>query len=334
MKKLLVCLTFFLAFGSTFAATVPTVSSEVKVVAPERVPPVPSNGVSYVFNESWVKTLISQNNALLQINCNSSSIFKALGFGDFNKKVFSLWLEESGYEYTFDVKNCSLRANKVLNTYNYTKSLTEAQALDFADSFMKNTSLKDKVYYQLGKPFILYRNSNGPIYPMMKESSTATSSTLSDIEIDSNDTGTDVLPEYTSFSIVYPYLINGQEVREQYGNRAGIQLEVSADGVTSLNARLLSFKAAKRNSERLSGDDAVRILKNWGNSPFYTQTSTPVKFADPKKVFVLFSLWRDNKNYLYLSSGIGLKSDVKLDQYAQQPYTMILSDYKIGNNAQ
>ncbi|MEI7919569.1 MAG: hypothetical protein WCH65_05210 [bacterium] len=84
----------------------------------------------------------------------------------------------------------------------------------------------------------------------------------------------------------------------------------------------------------MSGDDAVRILKNGGNSPFYNQTATPIKFAEPQKLLVLFSLWRDNKNYMYLSSGIGLKSDVKTDQYAQQQYTMVLSDYKIGNNAQ
>ena len=41
---------------------------------------------------------------------------------------------------------------------------------------------------------------------------------------------------------MYPYLINGQEVWEQYGTRAGIQLEVTADGVMSANARLLLFK--------------------------------------------------------------------------------------------
>jgi hypothetical protein len=230
------------------------------------------------------------------------------------------------------VKNCSLRGSKVNPNYNYTKSLTEKQAIALADAFMKNGYLKDKAYYQLGSSFVLYRNSNGPVYPMVRESSNA--SDMSDIEIDTNDTGADIVPEYTSFSIMYPYMINGQEVRDQYGNRVGIQLEVSADGVMSLNARLLLFKGAKRNSEKLSGDDAVRILKNGGNSPFYNQTNTPIKLSNPQRVLVLFSLWRDNQNYNYLSSGVGLKSSVKIDLYAQQPYTMILSDYKIGNTVQ
>jgi hypothetical protein len=97
---------------------------------------------------------------------------------------------------------------------------------------------------------------------------------------------------------------------------------------------LLPFKAAKRTSEKLSGDDAVRILHNGWNSPLYSPANTPVQLTAPQKVLVLFNLRRDNKSYLYISSGIGLKSDVKQDQWAQQPYTMILSDYKIGNTAQ
>jgi hypothetical protein len=61
---------------------------------------------------------------------------------------------------------------------------------------------------------------------------------------------------------MYPYIINGQEIWEQYGSRVGMTLEVYADGVTNMNARLLPFKAAKRNSEKLTGSDAVRILQN------------------------------------------------------------------------
>ena len=83
----------------------------------------------------------------------------------------------------------------------------------------------------------------------------------------------------------------------------------------------------------MTGDDAVRILSNGGNSPFWGQTKE-VSFAAPQRVLVLFNMWKDNKNYLYLSSGIGLSSSVKTDMYTQQNYTMILSDYKIGNTAQ
>jgi len=321
-----------MALGFTFAAGTISTSSDSKIANPERVPPVQTS-VQYAFNESGVKSLVTQKNTLLQLNCNGAAILQALWFGNSTQKLFSIWLEENGYEYNFDVKNCSLWGNKVNINYTYTKSLTEKQALAFADEFMKTSYLKDKAFYQLGKPIVMYRNSNGPIYRTMKEWA-SDSISLSGIEIDPNDTADDIVPEYVSFSILYPYVISEQEVWEQYGSRVGMTLDVSADGVMSINARLLPFKAAKRNSEKLSGDDAVRILKNWWNSPFYAQTATPITLAAPQKVLVLFNMRRDNKTYLYLSSGIGLKSDVKVDQRAQQPYTMILSDYKIGNNVQ
>lgn len=331
IKKLFVCVCGVFLFGLTFAWSISTPTVDAKIASSERVPVSPSP-VQYVFNETWVKQLIDQKNTLLQLNCDGEAILRSLWFGTSLKKLFSIWIEEWWYEYNFDIKNCSLRWNKVQANYTYTKSLTESQALAFATTFMQTSYLKDKVFYQLGKPFVLYKNSNGPVYPLVKEA-TSTRDEVTDIEIDPNDTGNDIVPEYTSFTIMYPYLINGQEVWEQYGSRVWLTLEVTADGVMSLNARLLPFKVAKRNSEKVWSTDAVRILKNWGNSPFYGNPTT-VKFTVPQKVLVLFNLWRDNKNYLYLSSWIGLHSALKVDQRAQQPYSMILSDYKIGNNAQ
>lgn len=318
-------------FGCTFAANTPTNTVDAKMASSERVPVAPSP-VQYIFNETGVKSLVDQKNTLLQLNCDGESVLRSLWFGASLKKLFSVGVEEGGYEYNFDIKNCSLRGNKVQANYTYTRSLTEKEALAFAENFMQTSYLKDKVFYQLGKPFVLYKNSNGPVYPLLKETS-AVRDDVTDIEIDPNDVWTDVVPEYTSFTIMYPYLINGQEVWEQYGSKVGLTLEVNAEWVMSINARLLPFKAAKRNSEKLQTSDAIRILKNGGNSPFYG-TPTTIKFAAPKKLLVLFNLWRDNKNYLYLSSWIGLHSSIKIDQRAQQPYSMILSDYKIWNNAQ
>jgi hypothetical protein len=41
-----------------------------------------------------------------------------------------------------------LWANRTNANYNYTKSLTEKQALDFAEKFMQDSYLKDKVFYK------------------------------------------------------------------------------------------------------------------------------------------------------------------------------------------
>ena len=335
MKKIFVLLLSFMALWSVFAGWATTPPVDAKMVNSERVPPIQSNGVSYTFDQTGTKTLLTKTSSLLQVTCNASALLKTLGFGDSaSSKILSLGIQEGSYEYTFDIRNCSLWWNKANATYTYTKSLTEKQALAFADSFMKTSYLKDKIFTQVGAPIIISRN-NGNMYPMVKwaiSSQSPSVDVFSGIEVDTSDPQ-DVSPEYTSFSIMYPYVINGQEVYEQYGNRAGISLDISAEWVNSVNARLLPFKGIKRNSEKLTGDDAIRILKNGGNSPFWGQTKE-LTLAAPQRVLVLFNLWRDNKNYLYLSSGIGLKSNVKTDQYAQQNYTMVLSDYKIGNTAQ
>ncbi len=329
MKKLLLLWLVVLSIGFTFA--VETTTSNTKMAASELVPPVDYGITSYAFDEASVKTLAAKDNILLQLNCNGIAILQSLGFGASASKIFSVGLTEGDFDYTFDVRNCSLRGNKTNANYNYNKTLTEKEAFALANEFMTTSYLKDKIFTQVGQPFVVYKNSNGPYYPLMRDESKS-SVTIPGIEIEEGDSK-DIYPEYTSFSIMYPYLINGQEIWEQYGSRAGIQVEVYADGVMSVNARLLPFKAAKRNSDKVTGDDAVRILKNWGNSPFYGAPQT-VKFKAPQKVYVMFNLWRDNKSYLYLASGIGLKSDIKVDQRAQQPYTMVLADYKIGNSAQ
>jgi len=327
MRILLLFFVSFAFLGFTFAWWETTISVDTKMM-----PPIENTSSQYSFDKAGVKNLVSQKSLLLQLKCNGLAILQSLGFWSAANKIFTVWLSEGDYEYTFDVRNCSLRANKVSANYNSTKSITEKEALVFADAFMKTSYIKDKIFNQVGKPIIVYKNSNGPYYPLMKADNLSSSATLPGIEIDEDDVE-DIYPEYTSYSIMYPYVINGQEVWEQYGNRAGIQLEVSSDGVMSVNARLLPFKAIRRNSEKVSGDDAVRIFENGGNSPLYGQTKEVI-FKKSEKILVMFNVWRDNKTYIYLSSWIGLKSDVKVDQRAQQPYTMILSDYKIGNNAQ
>lgn len=310
-----------------------TVQSEkVEPSTIDRVPPVQTT-VNYAFDKTWVKNILNQTSTLLQVSCNSEAILKSLWFNLTNKKVYSLWVEEWDFEFNFDIRNCSLRGNKVNNTYQYNKSVTETQALDFASKFIQTPYLKDKLFYQLGKPVIVYKNSNnGWPYPLYKETMSSDNKDFSWIEIDNSNEET-IEPQYTSFSIMYPYLIGWKEVYEQYGNKAWITLEVTAEWVMNINARLLPFKWISKKSEKLTKDDAVRILENWGNSPFRWQAQE-IKFAKPEKVIVLFNIRRDNKTLLFMSSGIGIKSNIKTDQRVQQPYTMILSDYKIWNTAQ
>lgn len=335
MKKTLSSLSvlsLFLLSSITLASWADIQQTKITNPTVDRIPPIQTS-VNYVFNETWVKDILNQTSTLLQITCDSQSILKSLGFDQTNKKIYNLWLEEWSFEYNFDIRNCSLRWNRINNTYQYTKSLTEEKAIEYASKFIQDSYLKGKVFYQLGTSIVLSKNSNNWPYPLYKETRNSSDvNVFSWIEIDTwNEEN--IEPQYTSFSIMYPYLLNWKEIYEQYGNRAWITLEVSADWVMSINARLLPFKGISKKSEKVTKDDAVRILKNWWNSPFRWQAKE-IKFTAPERVIVMFNVRRDNKNLLFMSSGIWLKSNMKPDQRAQQPYSMILSDYKIWNTAQ
>jgi len=50
-------------------------------------------------------------------------------------------------------------------------------------------------------------------------------------------------------------------VYNNYGNRAGISVEVTSEGVVSMNAQLLPFKGAVRNSDKMSASDMISYIK-------------------------------------------------------------------------
>ena len=296
----------------------------------KRVAPIQDNQKTYTYDQSAVKTIADGKSSLIKVNCDNLQILKSIGFTQNTSNMFSIGLNQDGFDYNFDLRNCSLRGAKVNQQWSG-KPVTEAQALAAAKAFMGSQYLANKIFTQYGAPIIIARNNN-TMRPMYEASlvKSADGTVFSGIDIDPTDTG-DVQPQYTSFSILFPYVINGKAVYNNYGNKAGISVEVTADGVTSMNAQLLPFKGASRNADKMSADDFGTYIKKGGNNPYRGQ-ETKVALGKPQSVLVLFSLRRNNTTELYLSSGIKFTTNLKPDQWAQQPYEMTLSDYKIGNN--
>ncbi len=302
-------------------------SDSVSAEKVERIPPYYQGGKTYKFDEKAVNALNLKDSSLLKLNCDWAAVLKALGFAG-NTKMFSVGLEEGTFDYTFDMRNCSMRGNK--RNYVWTNTaVTEKTAIAKAKEFMKSSFFKGKVFDKYGEPIVMYKNSNGGVMPYRMEKSD--SKMMSDIEIDPNDTGV-LEPEFILFSILFPYVINGKPVYNAYGNKAGITVEVTAEWVTSVNAQLLPFKWAVRSSEKLTNEDIVSFVKRGGNNP-YRGNQAEIELQKPERISVLFNVWRNNINEVYLSSGIRFGSKVKLDQFNPNNYEMIISDYKIGNGA-
>jgi hypothetical protein len=60
---------------------------------------------------------------------------------------------------------------------------------------------------------------------------------------------------------MFPFSLNGKTIYNQYGNPAGITLEINADGVNSVNAQLLPFKGALRTSDKMGSGDIISFIK-------------------------------------------------------------------------
>jgi hypothetical protein len=85
-----------------------------------------------------------------------------------------------------------------------------------------------------------------------------------------------------------------------------------------------------RTSDKMGSGDIISFIKRGWNSAFRGQSQS-ISLNKPERVLVLFALRRNNATELYLSSGIRFSSDVRVDQWSQRNYEMIISDYKIGN---
>lgn len=327
MKKIIWLLSLILFFGLTLAWWNIS-SSNVKIIDPERVPPVSTDRASYKFDEIATKAMNKQESSLLKLNCDSLKVLQNMGFTDRAAKMFSVGVEEGNFDFNFDLRNCSMRWNKRTSNTDL-KSLTEQKAFEYAAVFMKNPYFKWKIFDQLDKPILLYKNSNSWPYPFMRDGMKETEY-FSWIDIDPKDTWSVEL-EYTDFTIIYPYLINWKRVYNQYWGPAWITLNINSQWVNTINAQLLPFIGAVRKSEKLTDTQLVDLVKNWWNNPF-RWSHKQITLEKPQKITVLFSLWRNNLTERYLSSGIRFWSKVKTDPYAQSSYEMILSDYKIGNN--
>lgn len=315
----LACCNSALAGGST--------TTDAEKVSADWIQPTVTTK-NYIFDETATKTIVAEKSSLFKISCDKLAVLKKLGFAEQLSKIFSIGVSEGEYEFTYDLKNCSMYGYRI--NYNYTsQTLTEEEALKIAKDYIKTTAITEKVFGKIGDPVIMYKNGNNQPYPVMR--GTMDSETTNDIEIIEDDEDDTIDQEYTSFSILFPFVLNGKSIYNQYWGKAGITLEVYKDGVTNINVQLLPFKGIVKKSTEMSADETINFAKNWANSQFRGQ-ATDIKLNKPEKVFMLFTLWRNNTSELYLSSGIRFGSNIKVDQRAQQPYEMIISDYKIGNN--
>jgi len=304
-------------------------TTEAKMIAPDYY----NNITTYKYDEKTLENKVKLNkNALFKVDCNVANLLKDFWIN--NDSIFSFSLEKDGKEYYFDKRNCSLNINRINQNYSY-DTLSKSEALKLAEDFVKS-ELKGKSYFfdSLWEAKVISNN-----YAVMYAKEATLDSTAgadynyNNIEV-IEDQEENVEPQSQSFSVFVPMLINKVWLYNNYGNQIWVTLTVDKNGVSNVSVPLLKFKLIKKAWEKMNLQDYKDFISKWGMSPYYnyrTQTKE-LNLNKVENVFILFSLWQNNKNENYLSTGLRLESDVKSYEGAYENYGINISDYKIWNN--
>ena len=342
MKKTLswIVVSSFLISSGVFAGLeqIPSVmDTNVEKIA---MPYYGSTNVKYQYDEKALKSIYDKNSSLIEVACQSEEVFKNLWVNAGSIKINNIWFSKNDLDITVDAKNCSFYAGRSVWTQP-AQGTTDEKALSAAQKFV------DDVFWDkwivsvptLWKPIITMRD-NGGMYPMpmmVKESEIKTDSALSSITLVDWEKDEKINVQYNSITIVYPYVVGGTPIYTNYGwGKMWISITIDGNGVSYANVPLLAFKWISKTAEKNTFEWLKKFISQWGNNPYYGSNGAEatIKFDSPERVLVYFNYYNPNGGVQrnFISDGIRLWSNMRQDQWSQQNYEMIISDFVIGNN--
>jgi len=294
--------------------------------------PIPNNTEwSYQYDIEATKNLLKKPVSLLKVNCNVSAVLRSLWYGEGKSTLLSLGILEGNYEYNVDFRSCSLWINNRSANQNSQKTLSEAQAIKTAQNFVKQQ--QGKIYSNLWKPVIINKSQRGN--PVMYEkagwamqATPPTKPLFDDVEIIDGEEE-EISREYVSYTVFFGATLQGISIYNQRGQPVWVSVDVNADGVTNFNSQLLPRKWSKAKSTKMTEENMISFINKWGNNPFYGSIQQVI-FSKPERVYVLFTVPKNNTFETFIGDGIKLTSDIKLGGIQQ--YSMIVSVFEIWNN--
>jgi len=328
---------------STFAGLeqipVTTVSNDAAV---EKIamPYYGNSNIKYQYDAEALKSIYNKDSSLIEVSCQSEDVFKNLWVNAWSIKINNIWFSKNDLDITVDAKNCSFYAGRSVWTQP-AQGTTDEKALAAAKKFVDDVFGAQGIVSvpTLGKPIISMRD-NGGMYPMpmmVKEGDMKSDSALSSVTLikDTKEEKIDV--QYNSITIVYPYVVGGTAIYNNYGGgKMGISITVDGNGISYANVPLLAFKWISKTAEKNTFEGLKKFVAQWGNNPYYGSNGAEatVKLNTPERVLVYFNYYNPNGGTQrnFISDGIRLGSNMRQDMYSQLNYEMIISDFIIGNN--
>lgn len=327
--------------STTFATleSVPTIQMDA-ATSVEKIGVMPgesmyTNGVKYEYDADAVKTIHDQKSSLIEVICQSEDVFKNLGINSNSIKINNIGFSKNDLDITVDAKNCSFYANRT-NRSQTNNGTTDEKAIAAAKKFADEVFGAQGIVAlpAFGKAEITRRDNGGMMYPMVKEA--AATDGLAGVEmLPSSGTDEHIDVKYNTINILLPYEIGGTPVYSNYGGgKLGVTITVDGNGISNVSVPLLAFKGIAKTAEKNTLAGLKNFIAQWGNNPYRGAANTTVKLNKPERVLVYFNyyppMWWVQRNFL--SDGIRLGSNMRVDQYQQMNYEMVLSDFVIGNN--
>lgn len=294
-----------------------------------------TNGVKYEYDADAIKTIHDQKSSLIEVVCQSEDVFKNLGINSNSIKINNIGFSKNDLDITVDAKNCSFYANRT-NRAQTNNGTTDEKALAAAKKFADEVFGSQGIVAlpAFGKAEITRRDNGGMMYPMVKEA--ATTDGLAGVEmIQSTGTDENIEVKYTTINILLPYEIGGTPVYSNYGGgKLGVTITVDGNGISNVSVPLLAFKGIAKTAEKNTLAGLKNFIAQWGNNPYRGVANTTVKLNKPERVLVYFNYYppTGGTQRNFLSDGIRLGSNMRVDQYQQTNYEMVVSDFVIGNN--
>ncbi len=333
-----------LVSGSAFAGLeqIPvTMVSNDAAVEKIAMPYYGNGNVKYKYDEKALKSIYDKNSSLIEVSCQSEDVFKNLWVNAGSIKINNIGFSKNDLDITVDAKNCSFYAGR--SVWNQpAQGTTDEKALAAAQKFVDDVFGEKGIVSvpTLGKATITMRDNGGGMYPMpmmMKESDVKSDSGLASVDLVKEDKTEKIDVQYNSITVVYPYVVGGTPVYSNYGGgKMGITITIDGNGVSYVNVPLLAFKGISKTAEKNTFEWLKKFIAQWGNNGYYGSNGAEatVTLDTPERVLVYFNYYNPNGGTQrnFISDGIRLGSKVRQDQWSQQNYEMIISDFVIGNN--
>lgn len=179
--------------------------------------------------------------------------------------------------------------NYIPKEFKNTDIPADENIIALANNFLSEHNIDDKLYGQAE----VQKNNYNIMLPMAKAESA--------VAMDVRENTSSIYPVSNNVSVIYPFLIDGKQVYDDWGSKQGLQLNVNLEfnKVSSLyNLNTQNYQSSNYKMET-DKDKILKLLRNGSIYPYYNYRETDAKVVEipvgtPKLQYVRTWQYKNN----------------------------------------